>query len=181
MPAAAAPEIGKRIAELKAQQAALEAEIAAQARASFPATEELVKDAVGVLRELGETAANGGPKAINETLRRMGARAALEVTPQGRSVRVTFGNPPRKGGSKPKKTPRKGPLRLSRSPRPSCMLTIIRDRVVRRKTRGRSPASRPGAPCIRGASKGASQSDGSERLQAWLSSAAHCIARPATP
>ena len=119
MPPAAAAEIGKRIDQLKAQQAALQAEISDQAGASFPAAAELVEEAVSVLRELGETAASGSPKAINETLRRMGARAALEVTPKGKSVHVTFGNPPRKGGSKPKKVPRKGPLRLSRSPRPS--------------------------------------------------------------
>jgi site-specific DNA recombinase len=117
MPPAAAAEIGKRIEQLKAQRNALEVEITAQAGASFPAAEELVEEAVGVLRELGKTAASGSPKAINETLRRMGARATLEVTPKSKAIRVTFGNPPRKGGSKPKKTARKGPLRLSRSPR----------------------------------------------------------------
>lgn len=116
MPAGVAIELGQHLDRLRAQRAAL----MAQAGDDKPAAEgagvlSVVREAIAMLRELESAIVSGESAAINEAFRRIGMRAFLDLSPAGKRVRVTFGNAPRRGGSKPKNAGRSDALRLSGS------------------------------------------------------------------
>jgi len=117
MPTRAAIELGKHVDSLAARRDALVAERATaspQAAGNVASVPEVVRAALGVLERLEATLAAGDPAAANELLRVIGARAALTLDGGSRVVRLTFGNPPRTGGTKSRQS-----LRLSGRRAPS--------------------------------------------------------------
>lgn len=123
MPVRAAIELGKHIDRLTAQRDAIASTVLAVAPSTShtPADHKArVKQAMSLLHTLHKVLTGKSIAASNESLRRLGARVFLEVSPSKKAVRVTFGNPARRGGSRPRE--HEG-LRLSercpRSPTPA--------------------------------------------------------------
>lgn len=125
MPPGVAVELGQHLERLRARRAALAAEIPGDKPApQQSSTLQAVREAIAMLRELESAIEAGESAAINEALRRLGTRAFLDVSPRGKHVRVTFGNAPRRGGSRPKAAAREQALRLSESGRASAQALI---------------------------------------------------------
>ena len=129
MPVGAAIELGKHIDRLTAQRDAIASTVSAVAPSTShtPADHKArVKQAMSLLHTLHKVLTGKSIAASNESLRRLGARVFLEVSPSKKAVRVTFGNPARRGGSRPRE--HEG-LRLSercpRSPTPACQAPAL--------------------------------------------------------